>query len=246
MELRRNVVVKNVTFLTLRILHASIPRRSRLRRRLTRKSPIHAMKTRLIRRSLRPLDRLLRNQRVSSSQKYCMHVVFTTSFLTSFLPPFIYTSLYLVILASASEKLQKALNKEVEILNYMVKEASDEREAEKAGIETSDQIQAVLALDRAQLIKADKNIETQQAAEGIKAYQHEAMLTGNEKLEGEEFVLAKFQEEVDVVTGQLEILGTDEASSQQRQALQERLDARKADLLATKEARDAAQDQIRR
>lgn len=175
-----------------------------------------------------------------------MHVVFTTSFLTSFVLPFVYSSFYLVVLASASGKLQNALNKEVEFLNYMIKEASDEREAEKAGIETPVQMQAVLALDRAQLIIADKNIETQKAAEDIKAYQHEAMLTGNKKLEGEEFVLVKFQEEVAVVTEQLESLGTDEAPSQQRQALQERLDARKADLLATKEARDAAQDQIRR
>ncbi len=176
----------------------------------------------------------------------------------------------LVILAAASQKLRKAQNKEVEMLNYMIKEASEERESEKADIETPDQIQAVLSLDRVQLIKADDKSETQRkAAEDIKAYQDDAMLTLNKKLEGEEAVLVACEEDIAVLEKQLEALATDgtlspeqtdngtgtgetvqdisNATNQpQREALQALLDEREADLLATKQAREETQGQIRR
>ena len=152
----------------------------------------------------------------------------------------------------------------------MIKEASEERESEKADIETPDQIQAVLSLDRVQLIKADEKIETQRkAAEDIKAYQDDAMLTLNKKLEGEEAVLVACEEDIAVLEKQLEALAPDGTSSPeqtdngtgtgetvqdisnatnqpQREALQALLDEREADLLATKQAREETQGQIRR
>lgn len=142
----------------------------------------------------------------------------------------------------------------------MVKEASEEREAEKAGIQTAEQCQAVLALDKIQLTKANEQIETEQkAAEAIQVLQDKAMLTLTTKLEGEDAVVVRCEQEVALATKSAEALAAKEAAntpnkpastgssnSSEKQAVQALLAEREADLLAAKVAREETQGQIRR
>jgi len=162
-----------------------------------------------------------------------------------------------ILLKAAADKLRDAQTRRLEVDKYMIEEATEKKQDEKKGMQTPVESEAVVIMDRVLLSQADDGLEEdQKGAQAMETGLQQAILILNEKLDGETAVLMKYEEEEAIAAKAVEDFGANETSSQapvvddvlsvKRQALQELLEKRQAEVMEAKIATTETQAQQRR